>query len=530
MEKTRAILKKFRPILISLFLLLCSITLLGISFAQFIEYSIDIFFYLLLVFVVGGFFAYSESRLKIPLFIIALILLVFFICHVLLLFSYFSVYTNPLLTNILIVMSIFCAIISAFFPIAKLSVDTFNRLLSRLRSSWHRIVFQIIAFTLAGSVAIVSVKIAWNWSIKFFNNFIRPERVYTSVEAGKQFFRLGQYDQAIATVNRVIRLEPYAADALVFRGEVYRVKESNDKALADLNRAIDIDRQYARAIIIRGEIYREKKDHEKALDNFNHAIELIESERFFVSYQTRIIYAQAILNRGEIYRERKNYKDALADFNHLIELGRKGKLRLYFRDVKDIYFMAIIDRGETYFDMEQYEQALKDFNRPIFNPDWTYILNKRGELYRLIGRERESENNFNRANSMKKVESVALQGLESFQKGQFDKALERFDAAIKLYPDYIWAIVKRGQIYSLKKNPTKALDDFTLAIEKQEQLQRPYAWAFVWRGEFYRSLYESRLYIDRALAEKATDDFEKAIELEPDLKWVLELIFPVRIF
>jgi tetratricopeptide (TPR) repeat protein len=302
-----------------------------------------------------------------------------------------------------------------------------------------------------------------------------------------------------------------------------RIKGSNDKALADLNRAIDIVPWYTRAIIIRGEIYRKKKDYEKALDNFNRAIELTESERFFVSYQNRIIYARAILNRGEIYRERKNYKDALADPNHLIELGRKGKLRLNLRDVKDIYVMAIIDRGETYFDMEQYEQALKDFNRPILNPDSTYILNKRGELYRLIGRERESEDNFNRAKSMKKVESIAFQGENYRQKGQLDKALEKFNYAIKLYPDYIWAIVKRGQTYIFKKNPLKALDDFTLAIEKQKQLQRPYAWAFVWRGEFYRSQYENMLYIDRALAEKAAKDFEKAIELEPDLKWVLEL-------
>jgi tetratricopeptide (TPR) repeat protein len=127
--------------------------------------------------------------------------------------------------------------------------------------------------------------------------------------------------------------------------------------------------------------------------------------------------------------------------------------------------------------MGRYDKALADFDRAIeLDPDYSWIIARRGETCRQMGR--------------------------------YEEALADFDCVIELDPDYAWAIAGRGETHRQMGRCQEALADFDCAIE----LDPDYAWTIARRGETY-------LLMERY--EKALADFDRAIELDPDTDWYL---------
>ena len=86
---------------------------------------------------------------------------------------------------------------------------------------------------------------------------------------------------------------------------------------------------------------------------------------------------------------------------------------------------------------------------------------------------------------------------------EYEKALECFDKAIELDPNFAWAYNNRGIVYNNLKQYERALEDFNKTIE----LNPNEAYAYNSRGTTYADLNEY---------EKAIEDYDKAIELDPD--------------
>ena len=87
--------------------------------------------------------------------------------------------------------------------------------------------------------------------------------------------------------------------------------------------------------------------------------------------------------------------------------------------------------------------------------------------------------------------------------GNYDPAIENFNEAIKLKPDFAAAYTGRGLVYRNKRNYDRAIEDHTKAIE----LNPNYADAYFNRGNTYTEKDDFDL---------AIVDFTKAIELKPD--------------
>jgi Flp pilus assembly protein TadD len=150
--------------------------------------------------------------------------------------------------------------------------------------------------------------------------------------------------------------------AFASRGESYRRMGQYDAALADLNRAIELDDKNALAFASRGESYQRMRQYEAALADFNRAIELDDK------------YAWAITSRGTTFRMMGQYEAALADVNRALELKPESDWSLYVRAL--IFLMIKVP-----------ERAREDFSRAISQsgypepPDWSRISNL--ALYKL---------------------------------------------------------------------------------------------------------------------------------------------------
>ncbi|MEV6472899.1 tetratricopeptide repeat protein, partial [Streptomyces sp. NPDC051657] len=114
--------------------------------------------------------------------------------------------------------------------------------------------------------------------------------------------------------------------------------ETSQEELADLDRAIELDPTDREALVQRGEAYRLDDRYEEALADFDRAIELDPTD------------GDALAQRGEAYRLDDRYEEALADFDRAVEL-----------DPADTW--ALASRGQTLHALERYQEALADYDR-----------------------------------------------------------------------------------------------------------------------------------------------------------------------
>ncbi len=102
-----------------------------------------------------------------------------------------------------------------------------------------------------------------------------------------------------------------------------------------------------------------------------------------------------------------------------------------------------------------------------------------------------------------KAYEALYRGLSAADKGDFDKAIQNYDKAIELKPDFFGAYNNRGVAYVAKRDFDKAIQNYDKAIE----LKPDYADAYYNRGIAY---------VAKRDFDKAIQNYDKAIELKPD--------------
>ena len=136
-----------------------------------------------------------------------------------------------------------------------------------------------------------------------------------------------------------------------------------------------------------------------------------------------------------------------------------------------------------------------------------------------------------------KAYEALYRGLSAEDKGELDKAIQNYDKAIELKPDFFGAYNNRGVAYGGKRDFDTAIKDFTTAIELKPDLFGAYnnrGNAYVKKGDFdtaiqdfttaieikpdYADAYNNRgnAYGEKRDFDTAIQDYDKAIELKPD--------------
>ena len=98
---------------------------------------------------------------------------------------------------------------------------------------------------------------------------------------GTEQYTNDEYDEAIDSLSKAIKLEPEDSDAYFLRGISYLMKENPDNALADSDKALELDPSGTDVETIDAEIYwmrgaghRFKRYYDKAIVDSEKAIEL----------------------------------------------------------------------------------------------------------------------------------------------------------------------------------------------------------------------------------------------------------------
>jgi tetratricopeptide (TPR) repeat protein len=269
---------------------------------------------------------------------------------------------------------------------------------------------------------------------------------------GVTYNALHRHKEALADLNRAIRLNVNYAIAYNNRGLAHADLERYNEALADYDRAIQLDPNFAQAYANRGNAYHNIRQYRKALADYGQAVQLDPN------------FAQAYANRGNSYADLHQYEEALAEYNWAIQLDS---------DDPKVY----TNRGNTYDELCRYEEALADYNQAIrLDPNDATAYASRGLTYHNLCRYEAALVDYDRAIRLdpNNAKVYANRGIIYQELEKYDQALADCDQAIQLAPNCAPTYNNRGLVYNDLQQYDKALADYQRAI----QLDPDYATAY----------------------------------------------------
>jgi tetratricopeptide (TPR) repeat protein len=272
------------------------------------------------------------------------------------------------------------------------------------------------------------------------------------INAARQFYDGGQYQQAVDRYNGALSLQPDNPSARLYRGLCYVELGDAMAAIHDLNHAIKASPGNHAAYGGLAKAYLSQGRYDEALNAANLAIRIKPKARY---YDTR----------AEIYTKLTKYDNAIDDYSAAIKL-----------DNQDAF--AYTNRADLYTSQKDFDLAKADYDK-------------------LLAIDKTD------------AETYVNRGWMYAEAGQYDKAVQDADTALRIDPKNDDALNTRGyaQLRQAKGDSASdkallanAVADFTKAIAISPD-----------SGEYYyhRSLAESKL----GQAEKSQADAGKAIEL-----------------
>ncbi|MFK8102898.1 MAG: tetratricopeptide repeat protein [Saprospiraceae bacterium] len=202
------------------------------------------------------------------------------------------------------------------------------------------------------------------------------------------YVALGAYAKAILDYDHIIAVAP-GSIPYVNRARANFAVENFELAQADFNQALQFDEKDSEALAGKADIYYEKGQYEKALDFYSQSI---------AAYQ---LDPSVYNNRANTYSMLQLTTEALQDYNQALRLEESST--------------GLTNRGKYYLQIKNYDEAaldcieasLLDFNNP--------------DAYHCAGVARQAQ-------------------------GQLEDALENFEKAVALAPDWATAISDLGLV------------------------------------------------------------------------------------
>jgi tetratricopeptide (TPR) repeat protein len=266
-------------------------------------------------------------------------------------------------------------------------------------------------------------------------------------------------------------------------------KENYEEALKFLDIALEVDDQYINAYYLRAETYYELGQYYNAILDINRIFKIDNSEN--------ISTTDYFLSRGKSFLALDDYSNANADLKKSLSSNPHNahthyylaKLRLKTRNFEEALKHAdtatMMNPNQAEFHAIKAEIKISKFEPVIGSKEYQEVLT---ELNKAIALDDQNP------------QYHELRGRFLKDMGEVDKAMEDFDAMIRLSPREENAYTSRGLIKMNRYDYRSAALDFTKSILLDPNIESNYRY----RGLCYNNL--------NNLGE-AYKDFSKAIEL-----------------
>ena len=294
----------------------------------------------------------------------------------------------------------------------------------------------------------------------------------------RALYELGRYTESVEDYSLALKSNPDSAAALNNRGVAFVELADYEKAIADLDAAIALDPS-GLAYSNRGVAHAEHGELDKAIEDYTKAIQLGPT-------------VSALNNLGNAYAKEGSLDMAVETYEEGIAIDpRVASLHYHLGNALD-------GRGEEGRALAEYELALE------LQPEYADAHRNMGLVHFRAGRLGEAATSFNAALELRPgdCETRCDLGTVHLRQEQWSQALLHFERVIEIDPGFVLAHLNSGVAYAGLGRAREALEHYDEAIRLGSR----------YIGFFNRG----HCRLQSGLYEKALEDFERAVECQPD--------------
>ncbi|NXE13796.1 RPAP3 protein, partial [Lophotis ruficrista] len=256
---------------------------------------------------------------------------------------------------------------------------------------------------------------------------IDTEKALAEKEKGNNYFKQGNFDEAIKCYTRGMHSDPYNPVLPTNRASAFYRMKKFAVAESDCNLALALDKNYTKAYARRGAARFALKNLQGAKEDYEKVLEL-DADNFEAKNELKKIDQALSLKENS---EQKEFEDAVRP-----ELTDEEKKRIEDQQLKQ---KAITqkDLGNGYFKEGKYEAAIECYTRGIAADGTNALLPaNRAMAYLKIEKYEEAENDCTRALLLDASYSKAFarRGAARVALGKLKEAMQDFEAVLKLEP------------------------------------------------------------------------------------------------
>ncbi len=328
------------------------------------------------------------------------------------------------------------------------------------------------------------------------------------------YFGLQEYDRALEQIEKLIKEQKKNHQAWYRRGLAYFYLGDYARALASYQQALALDPGNPLYYLGRGQVHYRRQDYAAALEDFSKAV-LLKSD-YLAALDWRAMaqcrlkkFSEALADmdkalaqnpnqpelyriRGRIYLDMDQYHRALSDFSRAVELAPQVEEYRYrraealslkgeYRQASAVYDSLVAAhpnsarpyRERSVFALlwARYLPAVEDATRALqMDPDNLVSLNDRAVAWFMAGDNAKALADCERIIELTgEVKDPARYfsalGLKQQCLGRWAKALEYYQKALALMPDWAGLYSRRGDVYNYLGKRKEALADWRKSYE-----------------------------------------------------------------
>lgn len=330
----------------------------------------------------------------------------------------------------------------------------------------------------------------------------------------------GKYKQATVLLKELLKNTPKDSHALANLARAYGGLGEDSAAFAAADLAVKEGAQDPLAWYARANILGKMGRLRESISDYDRAIELDSK------------FVRAYVNRGQRYQDLNRLPEAISNFSTSISLDPKGKH----------YWL----RGFAYLMTGKLQLALTDLDKAVRDPslsrkELTSALIDRSNCLSLLGKSDKAQADLKRALQLDPNDARALALFAAFYLKEPEARIQYCTKAISIDPRLPAAFSFRAQAYYILKDYESALTDFNQAVSldpfsfdnrfqlvdclrklnKFEEARAEVTSILSLKATTARE-FEIRgiLNSESGKLDESTKDFQKAVELSPNLPLV----------
>lgn len=279
-----------------------------------------------------------------------------------------------------------------------------------------------------------------------------PCNAFVLFNRANAYFELGRTDLALADLELALVLEPHNELGLLTQGNAYFASQKYEEALACFDSAIELNPKFIKAFNNRGLVLKAMGRLQEAFNSYAQAIALDPQ------------YADAFNNLGILLIVLENLEQAVQCFDAAISL-KPSEPEPYN------------NLGNALNALEKFNEALLSFDQAIsLKPHYADAYSNRASALEGLMRLDDAIASCEIAIGINSQLAMTHNKLAVMlkEKGAWTQALDKLNQAIALQPDYLGAMINKGNVLSLlgRFEEAKACFDDVLLQKPDDELAR----------------------------------------------------------